>query len=241
MDAAIDAGAAAIAAVVDAGVAAAGSIAPPSAPAAAPGIPEWVKIALGAGAGAGAIVTAVVTIFGWRFQARLERLKAQLAELTRLSTTGVEKRAEVAAQALVAVLRMLDALEGATSLGSFTPSGAEDRSADRAARDRLMVLEVEARSASIEPYDEEFRRAWHMAEVFLPEDVRELLRTINNLRGEILAGHRMHAMALTQSPQHAVEFYKQGYGMEPQRKLAEVRQKAKALLRPIAQLGAPHS
>jgi hypothetical protein len=65
-----------------------------------------------------------------------------------------------------------------------------------------------------------------------------LLDRINTLRGEILAGQRMHAMALDQSPQHAVEFFKQGYGPEPRKKLGEVRDKAKEFLKPIAQLGA---
>jgi hypothetical protein len=165
----------------------------------------------------------------------IEHLKAQLAKLTQLSTSGEQRRAEVAAEVLVGVLRMLDALDGATSQGVFAKR-VDDAPA---ARHQWAWLEADAREASVRPLDDEFRRAWHLAEVFLPEDVRDLFDRINKLKGEILGAHRTYALVLEQAPQHAVEVFRQGYGTEPSKKVGEVRARAKELLRPIAQLGAP--
>jgi hypothetical protein len=166
--------------------------------------------------------------------AALEQVRVDLARYTQLSTSGEQKRAEVAAEVLVGVLRMLDALDGATFGGIFA------KRVDDApvARHQWAWLEADAREASVRPLDDEFRRAWHLAEVFLPEDVRDLFDRINKLKGEILGAHRTYALVLEQAPQHAVEVFKQGYGTEPSKKVGEVRAKAKELLRPIAQLGA---
>jgi hypothetical protein len=168
--------------------------------------------------------------------AALEQVKADLGKLTELSTSSERKRADVAAEVLVAVLRMLDALEGATSLGMFTQPSGVDRS-DRAARQRAATLEVEAREASVKPYAEEFRRAWHMAHVFLPDDVLEVMSRINTLRREILANQQSHAFFVDDPSSGSHQFYLQGYGDQPQKKLAALRDQANALLRPIAQLG----
>jgi hypothetical protein len=168
--------------------------------------------------------------------AALEQVKADLGKLTELSTSSERKRADVAAEVLVAVLRMLDALEGATSLGKFTDSSGVDRS-NRAARQQAARIEAEARAESVNPYDEEFRRAWHMSEVFLPEDVRDLMAGINGVRREILANQSSYADDLGDPSGAASQFHQQGYGQRPNKKLSDLRGQAKALLRPIAQLG----
>jgi hypothetical protein len=211
---------------------------PLNAPIAPVPVPDWTTLALSSsvvGALVSGVVGALVVAFmNSRFQRDLEHLKADLAKLTDLTTSSEQKRAEVAAEVLVAALRMLDALDRAAGLGSFETERVGDDDPD--ARRKWMRLQVEARDASVRIFDEEFRRAWHLAEVFLPEAAPELLYEITRLKGEILAGQQMHAMALDQSPQHAVQFHKQGYGLEPSQKIGDLRKRAKDFLRPIAQL-----
>lgn len=164
----------------------------------------------------------------------LERVKAELTKLSHLHTTAEEKRASIAGDVLVAILRMVDALELSTSLVSFpAPTDFPDGMSADARRQEEGRREVSARHALVHEYEDEFRRAWHLAEVHLQESVPELFDRIHTLTIEIRVAQQMHAGNL-----ELYGFFDEGYGKEPKRKLAEIRQEAKTLLRPLAQLAA---
>jgi hypothetical protein len=162
---------------------------------------------------------------------RTEHLKSQLAVLTQLSTSSQQKRAEIAAEVLVTLLRMLDALHDVTSLVAFVHE--EDPPGGSPVREKAMS-DVIAQAATLGPYDTEFRKAWLLAETLLPDEVTELFDRTNRLKGDILVAQYAHAKYA--GTDYAVAVFGSGYGAEPRKRIAELRDNAKAILRPIAQL-----
>jgi putative transposase len=161
----------------------------------------------------------------------IEHLKAQLTVLTQLNTSGEQKRAEVAGEALGSLLRMLGVLEGATSHGAFI---GDDVGGDEKDRSAWVRRDVEARDASVRKYQQELRHAWDLAEVYLPDGVNDLFERVHQLKVSIRVAQGLHASHLGQS--HVYGFFRDGFGEEPQKKIADLRAEAKRILRPLAQL-----
>jgi hypothetical protein len=203
-------------------------------------MPAWLPPVLSAGAFMGAIVTAVMTWLGWGAQRELanvqitsarelERIKAEVGTMSRLHSTSEEKRAQVAAEALVASLRFLDALRGLVNpfYGKHDPAPREDPDAGAAF--------FNSRWDRFDHFDKEFRSAWTQAEVYLPENVAEALEKVWKLRGNVRGAQSVASTPRGAGPADQIAaYYLEGYGTDPERRIEDLRAEMKVLLRPLA-------
>lgn len=159
---------------------------------------------------------------------QLEAIRAELALATRLRSVAEEKRAQVAGEGLVAILRYLRALEATADVAMWAAPA-------EAADDSKVSVEHTMRWQLLEPVEEEFRRGWIGVETFLPDDCTEVMEAIWKERNAIRA-NQMTWLAVYRQPGGGVTFFERGFGSVPTKAIVALRTLAKAVFRPIAQL-----
>lgn len=106
----------------------------------------------------------------------LDKIRVELARASRQASGVQERRAEVAAETLIAVLEYLDALRK-TEWDYAKP---EDRTA-HPARDEFRA-EIRRRWEEVDSYEPALRRAMVKATVYLPDEVEDLVRKVARLK-----------------------------------------------------------
>jgi nucleoside phosphorylase len=141
------------------------------------------------------------------------------------------KRAEVAGEALFAALQFLDGLSSVISILVRTrretddPNDPDERAAWRA--------EIEARWGRFATISSRFVEALHLAETYLPDEAHQLLNRVWLEHASIKASH----MTYFATPGKAAsEFFREGFGPAPEKRLAGLREECQKVLRPIVQL-----
>ena len=159
---------------------------------------------------------------------QLEAIKAELALATRLRSVAEEKRAQVAGEGLVAILRYLRALEATADVVMWAaPSDAPD--------DHKATVEHTMRWQLLEPVEGEFRRGWIGVETFLPDSCTEIMEAVWKERNEIRA-NQMTWLAVSGQAGVNPSFFERGFGSVPRKAIEELRARSKTIFRPIAQL-----
>jgi hypothetical protein len=156
---------------------------------------------------------------------KLESIKADLALVTRLRGSSEEKRAEAAAQVLTSCLRYLDFLRVVTSPIRF--GGEPGDGGFRRHTDSLWTGSQDLQS--------EFEKSWILSETYLPHEAAELMEKIWKRRSEIWASQSTHFDLVAQGGRDP-KIYAGGFGHELGPEMEHLRDEAKALFRPIAQL-----
>jgi len=168
---------------------------------------------------------------------------ASLADLATLSSADVAKqplgeawriekretkRAEVAADALVAALAFLDGLITIVSIfvmHSDDPNPTDPRGIEAWRR------EVEERWAKFAPVSDRFVDTIRLAETYLPDQVNELFNRVWMERATIKAAQSTYF----QTPE-ANDVFREGFGSRPDGRISSLRDECRRLLRPIVQL-----
>jgi hypothetical protein len=155
----------------------------------------------------------------------------------------VTKRAEVAAEVLVAALRFLTGLQQIASpwiVGGEPeeqPEPISDR--ERSKRDTEAFAQIlTKRWDQFSSSSNAFVDAWEKAEVFLPEAVIALLEEIWKARASIHSNQNMHVMMGRQGRGDQYDFFEKGFGTDTRKSLDELRDRAKTVMRPLAQMSA---
>lgn len=141
------------------------------------------------------------------------------------------KRAEVAGEALVASLQFLDGLSSLVSI-IRTRSKTTEEAGDIEGR-AAWQTEIERRWASFATISNRFVDAFHLAEAYLSDEANGILKRIWEERASIKASQ---ATYFATPGRAADEFFRDGFGTAPERRLAELREECRRILRPIAQL-----
>jgi hypothetical protein len=175
----------------------------------------------------GSACTIAVALLSHRAARKLEEMKVELTKLSHLRTSAEEKRASVAAEGLVATLSFLSALENLTSRVYFKIDGAPLKSAPTSAV-------VEDRWRAFLPYEDDFQRAWHLVEVYLPDTTHNLFERTSNLRWTVKLGQEM--FVTSDDPEWKEGGRQKGFGRWPAEQIRELRDEARRHLRPLAQL-----
>lgn len=173
--------------------------------------PAWLSALASA---ASAIAAAVTSL---RTMRELGRWREQKSET---------KRAEVAGEVLVATLRFLTAVSGTASI--FGKHGEDDE------KQTGFRKEVAERWAATSDISNAFIKAWELAETYLPDAVNDLLGRVWQEKAS-LAASQMTFFQIVGHPM-AAEFFNQGFGSDPEKRLAALRDEARRVLRPLAQL-----
>jgi nucleoside phosphorylase len=143
------------------------------------------------------------------------------------------KQAEVAGEVLVAALQFLDGLSSLVSIVVRARRGPDD--GDHIDRRAARRTEVEAQWASFAAISNRFVDAIHLAETYLPEEANETIKRVWLERASILAWQT----TFFATPERAAfDFFREGFGSIPERRLAELRDECRRILRPIVQLSA---
>lgn len=154
----------------------------------------------------------------------LESLKAQLAFVGRVRGTLEEKRAAVASEALVAALRLLDALDRAAGTQVYADADTP--------KDERREQDFDRRWAETEPYQKEFYRLWVLAEAHLPDEVDAVLESTFDVLREMRANQRTHVDIGGHDPQ----FFRAGFGAVPKAAITEKRKHVKQVLRTYVEM-----
>jgi hypothetical protein len=104
-----------------------------------------------------------------------------------------------------------------------------------APKEREETVEHTMRWQLLEPVEEEFRLAWISVETFLPDSTADVMEAIWKERNKIRANQLTHLAMLGQAGVNE-SFFRSGFGIEPRKAIDDLRARAKAALRPIAQL-----
>jgi hypothetical protein len=166
---------------------------------------------------------------------QLEGVKVELATFSRLRTTAEEKRAQVAAEALVSVIRIIGLLRSVCAVYlSFEAHDVDASAVDLITRDR------QERWNAVREFEPKFVEAWTLAQVYLPESTNGLLERIWFLRREIDAAQTRWEWTVAEKmdARFVSTNEEQGFGDIPEAKLDAALAEAKTLLRPVAQLAA---
>jgi hypothetical protein len=163
---------------------------------------------------------------------QLEGVKAELAARTRLETTAEEKRAEVAAAALVAIMRVVEAV----------------RMTCREALVRLVRAAVEGeKDGPIGDYREELwarvrraerrlQRSREQVHIHLATDVADLFARLLVLSSEIEMDQACYTPGIEDEPDNPKARFAEAFGANARSRLDSIEAEAKRMLRPIAQL-----
>lgn len=209
-------------------------------PAAADTVPGWLPPFLNGLVGSGVLIA-----LAWlnnRHQRRLEsdrttaarQLEATRAEIN-VKVQADEKRAAAAADALLASLELLDGMEAAASVSRIMCD--PERQPDEEAREQMRRT-VEARWTWLQKYDDQFDRAYQLAQVYLPDTVCDALERVRKLKWSSHVGRLTHAELIGQGQAHrpdAEKFFDGGYGKGATQQITALRAELKTLLRPVAQ------
>lgn len=167
----------------------------------------------------------------WKGSAELRAWRTQRA---------ATKRAEVAGEAAVAVVRFAGGLRQMTSAGYFTEEGG--RPADASApisesesNAREVSNELTARWRAFDPISQSFVDAWQLAKVYLPTEAVDLMDQLWDARHHIEASQDMYVRMMRRD-QYSEEIDYDAFGSRPATKVDALRDQALALLRPLAQL-----
>jgi hypothetical protein len=155
----------------------------------------------------------------------IEGVKAELSVMTKLKTGAEEKRAQVAAEVLVATLRFLYALEGAVTLAALGDAPPGSRPEVQVSRS------VDMRRKVVDAATEQLTSAWILAEVHLPDDVNQLLDSVWKLWADIHAAQATWAAAAGTT--EAGEYYRRSVGPDPEKRINEMRSTVKTRLRQL--------
>ncbi len=161
---------------------------------------------------------------------QLEAIKADLSLVVRLRGSAEEKRAEIAATILISCLQFLDFLRAVTVPARFGRSQEPGNEG--------FLKEINSRWQAAHESHVEFSKSWVLAETYLPAEAGDLMERIWKLRGEIQIDQDMHFDMAAQGGPRDRQFWEGGFGESVRLKVAALRDEAKALLRPIAQLEA---
>lgn len=176
-----------------------------------------------------------------RHQRRLEMDRASAAKDLEVARADIaakakaaEKRATVAADALLASLELLDGMEAAASVARII--GDPDEEPDEDARERAR-RKVAARWEWLRQYDDQFDRAYKLAQVYLPDAVHDALERVRKLKWSTHVDRLTHAETIAMEHRRDAEkFFEGGYGKVPEKQISDLRDELKGLLRPLAQL-----
>ena len=198
-------------------------------------------------AGFGALIAVLPTLVNQRYQRKREAERADAAYKLEIAKTALgnvaradERRAEVAAEALGATLRFLDALKWTASARLDPRRGAAN--VDGAIVDGAIEEEIEEHGRilkRLERYERKFHLAWERAQIYLPEHVAEALEQAVDLKLEIMVMQIAYNVTVASGdvkPNFFEEMRRAAFGDEPQGKIAALRAELKALLRPMASL-----
>jgi hypothetical protein len=175
-------------------------------------VPQWIA----------ALSALFVAGFGaWKTSAELARWRTERRDV---------KRAETAGEVLAATLRFLSQLKGNTSQAIRSVDEPGDTGLASHERFRLMI---DSRWEQFQSTADRFSDAWEKAETYLPSEVNAVLESISDEQRSIWSAQ---VTCIGLPPVHAAPFFKDGFGSVPQARIAELREEAKRILRPIAQL-----
>lgn len=187
----------------------------------------------GAGSVAAVFGALVTSWFAFQFERhkrgqaqQLEAIKADLSLVTRLRGSAEERRSEAAAKVLISCLQLLDFLRSVTSPGYSSKPGSE-----------TFEKEIGARWSAGQESMSEFTKHWVLAETYLAFEVCDLLERISKLRCDIQTAQSMLFGASLQGGPVDKTDLKAGFGDETRKMVAALRDEAKAILRPVAQIG----
>lgn len=155
------------------------------------------------------------------------------------------KRAEVAGEALVATIRFTDGLKQIASpfvVGSAPAEGEPEAVGERERETQdaeWLGAVLTERWEAFKPFATRFVDAWELAQVYLPDDVSELMREMWKARSAINATQNTYVMMLRQH-HHEPKLYEGALGLHLEKELDELCERARKLLRPLAQLAPEH-
>ena len=172
-------------------------------------------------AGFGALVAVLPTLISQRYQRKLEAERSAAAHNLEIAKAalgnvarGEERRAEVAAEALGATLRFLDALKWAAS-ARLDPRG------DAASIEGTLGEEIEEHKRifkQLERYERRFHLASEQTQIYLPEHVAEALERVVDLKLEIMVMQIAYNVTLASEevrPKFFDEMRRAAFGDEP--------------------------
>jgi hypothetical protein len=158
---------------------------------------------------------------------QLEAIKADLSLVTRLRGSAEEKRAAVAAEILISSLQFLDFLRSVTKPTWVGPA--------ESGQDGF-IKEINSRWQAAHEIQLAFSKAWTLSETYLPPEVGDLMERIWKMRTEIHVSQSMHFDMAAQGGPRDMQFWERGFGESVRSNVSVLRDEAKGLLRPIAQL-----
>jgi len=197
------------------------------------------------------LASLVTTLANNRHQARLEAARTEAAaraETTRITAAkelealkaevdtrakAAEKRATVAADALLACLELFEGMEAVASVTRIV--GDPEDQPDEDTRERYR-RKAAARWEWLKKYDTQFDQAYKMAQVYLPDAACGALARLRKLQWSIHVDQMTHAelVAFEHRPD-TEKFFEGGYGKVPTEQINALRDELKSLLRPIVQ------
>ncbi|MDX2092497.1 MAG: hypothetical protein SFX73_31830 [Kofleriaceae bacterium] len=170
-------------------------------------------------------ITAAAAVFGVGWAVHAARSELSKWRTEKLAT----KRAEVAGEALVAALDLLDAMKLPTSVLSAVQYGGDERPYETA-----LATETQARWTAIAPSINAFIRARQAAQVYLDKPEADLLQRVWDERARIRASQ--HTYLATPPHDGREKFWNGGWGAEADARLDGLRDQLLAHMRPLAHL-----
>lgn len=164
----------------------------------------------------------------------LEKVKAELVRRGRFETTVSEKRAEAAAAVLMTVVRYIWALEQTQQHVYLEPPKGASPRAD--AKDGLLAELARRLKALDAQLDAGYRDAFTQALVYLPDEASELLLALWKLGREMHHRQLRWVDAFDGRPEKLARPGWVEWPNQHQREIAELEDRARAILLPIARL-----